>query len=224
MLRTAKRAVLGAFQSAGYDIVKRGMTAAAIAPSPAITPPPVSTAPEAPRVHLLRDAKQTPAEFHEAMVRCETSFPVQGNGDPIVEALTRDGLCIVPNFIPPELVSSMHDEALQIAERFRSGELKGPNRFHLYDDCGFLRVNTPENLAPLTAAFFDNSRIQGVVHSYLSGFGRRIEKYLDYKHSNRPDTSLHPHFDNIYRMLKVFFYLNDIPDTPRLLPCGSGRT
>lgn len=210
MLRTAKQAILGAFQSAGYDIVKRGTAVPTIARPPAAAP--VSAAPETPP-HPLGATKRAPAEFRDAMARYEASYPIQDGGDPIVEALARDGLCIVPDFLPSELVSQIHDQALPIGEGFRSRKLTGPNRHRIFDECGFLRVNSPENLAPLTAAFFDHPRIHSVVRSYLSGSGRRMERYLDYKHSNRLDTSVHPHFDNIYRMLKVFFYLNDIPDT-----------
>ncbi len=48
---------------------------------------------------------------------------------------------------------------------------------------------------------------------YLSHHARRMEKYLDYKFANRVDVNLTAHTDNIYRMLKVFFYLNNITET-----------
>lgn len=205
MLRAAKTAVLRAANLAGYEIVKRGAAPMAPPPIPAPAPPPP--------IDPILSVRRSPDEFREAMSEYEQKFPVRKNGNEIVDALEKDGLCIVPDFLPSDRVRAIHDEALAVAKTIHGGTFTGPNRITDFRDQGFLRLNSPENAAPLTAALFEDSRIKEVAQAYLSGHARRMEKYVDYKYANLFDGALHPHCDNIYRMLKVFFYLNDIPET-----------
>ena len=155
------------------------------------------------------------SDFVAEMQRYEATLAPRRTADPqfILDSLFEDGVCFVPNFLPPEALTRLHDEVLAVAREVRAGTFKEQNRHVVYPQYGFLRLNNPENVTPGAAQFFDDPRISNVVEAYLAGHGRRMEKYIDYKFDNRPDANLLPHTDNIYRMVKVFLYLNDIPDT-----------
>src|SRR5215218_8772662 len=101
MLRTAKRAVLKAVHAAGYDVVKR---------SPPSQPTPMPpAAPEKSEIDRLFAPSLPYSDFVAEMQRYEAKLAPRRAADPqfILDSLTEDGICFVPNFLPPETLTRL---------------------------------------------------------------------------------------------------------------------
>jgi hypothetical protein len=211
MLSVIKRSILAMARSAGYEIVRKDALPTAPAAAPMIAP----LAPTRP-ISPIFESEIDIGEFDAAMAEYERKFVPQRATDPgnqwIVDALTTEGFCMVPDFFPPEEIKAMHDEGVGFAVACANGTLVSDVRQQRYLEDGVFRLHKVESLAPTTAPFYSDARIADVAQAYLAGHARRMEKYLDYKFEPRPDGNIFQHFDNCYRMLKVYLYLVDLEE------------
>lgn len=138
--------------------------------------------------------------------------------DPILAALARDGIVVLPRFHSQADVDALHDTLREVAERVKTGDAPGDWDVVAYPSDGIYRVRDIEAIVPQCRALLAGSATAQIVRSYLQGEPRRTT-YVDYK----PDVGVHdnttvPHMDNCWSQVKVFTLLHDVgPDQAPLV-------
>ena len=127
----------------------------------------------------------------------------------LLDALDRDGIVVLPDYLPREQVDEMLAAAHDTMERARRGELEG-DAFTVQPEI-VVRVARADHLVPATKPFFDDEVIRGVFEAYISPDIASYRHELEYRFglSQMAQADLW-HFDNWRPICKAFLYLVDV--------------
>ncbi len=143
-----------------------------------------------------------------------------------IETFARDGVVMIPGFLPDDVVARMADEGWRSARPLMAGDDPGGLRTQEWPG-GPLRIyDLIDGPVPTAAAFFD--------HPFVAEFAERtttvgmhvLDEYLDVKYEiDGPDTNVVAHFDQWKVRLKFFLLLSDVGDeqAPFVYYSGSHR-
>lgn len=129
----------------------------------------------------------------------------------LLEALVRDGIVVVEDFVPAADVAPMLDEAETVLERVGAGEL--PEHSHTVQPHILMRVSEVDELAPATQAFFSDPVIEGVMRARMAPRVISHRRELEHRFgvSEVAQADLY-HFDNWRPIFKAFLYLDDVTE------------
>jgi hypothetical protein len=138
--------------------------------------------------------------------------PPQGRAATVVERLRRDGIVMLPGFVPPDLLAYMERTARSYARLVAGIDIDAPRpaeQCHLHDLGNDLRPDDP------ILAYLQSEEMLGIVSAYL-GFRPRLRRLAFFfnqpqPHLKGPDNvAKHFHADTHDLIaLKFFVYLHD---------------
>lgn len=127
----------------------------------------------------------------------------------LLEELDREGIAIVPGYLPADQVAAMLAGADEVIRKAKDGELTD-RTFTIQPDIIF-RIGRVDELIPATRPFFDDPVIRGVMEAYLSprvaSFRHELENRFGLSKMAQADLF---HFDNWRPICKAFLYLVDV--------------
>jgi hypothetical protein len=127
----------------------------------------------------------------------------------LLEELDREGIAIVPGYLPADQVAAMLAGADEVIRKAQDGELTD-RVFTIQPDIIF-RIGRVDELVPETRPFFDDPVIRGVMEAYLSPrvapFRHELENRFGLSKMAQADLF---HFDNWRPICKAFLYLVDV--------------
>jgi hypothetical protein len=127
----------------------------------------------------------------------------------LLEELDREGIAIVPDYMPADRIAEMLAGADEVIRKAQEGELVD-RTFTIQPDIVF-RIGKVDELIPATRPFFEDPVIRGVMEAYLSprvvSFRRELENRFGLSKMAQADLF---HFDNWRPICKAFLYLVDV--------------
>jgi hypothetical protein len=127
----------------------------------------------------------------------------------LLEELDREGIAIVPGYMPAGQVAEMLAGADEAIQKAKDGEL-ADRTFTIQPDIVF-RIGKVDELVPATLPFFEDPAISSVMEAYLSprvvSFRRELENRFGLSKMAQADLF---HFDNWRPICKAFLYLVDV--------------
>lgn len=149
---------------------------------------------------------------HFRQLRTEEPTP---QARPIVEALKRDGVVLIPDLVPPETLARMREAVPEQRAFLQSPE---GDRAYMYQDA---------HLIPAMRPFYEHPLISAISRSYLSTEAMSLRRTIGLK----THTGAFPTFESNYHMdtwkyrLKVFLFLEDVTEAnaPMVYLRGSHR-
>jgi hypothetical protein len=143
------------------------------------------------------------------------SAPATAEAAPYVDALRRDGVAVVPNLLPAEVVAGMR---AAIPERAQFLESPEGDRSLMYSDA---------HLIPALRPFFEHPLIASVVRAYISREAVPLRRTIGLKvvAGDFPTFETNYHMDTWKQRMKVFFYLDAVSsdNAPMVYLRGSHR-
>lgn len=129
----------------------------------------------------------------------------------LLEELDREGIAIVPDYLPAEQVAAMLAGADEVIRKAQEGEL-ADRTFTIQPDIVF-RIGKVDELVPETRPFFEDPVIDSVMKAYLSprvvSFRHELENRFGLSKMAQADLF---HFDNWRPICKAFLYLVDVDE------------
>jgi hypothetical protein len=129
----------------------------------------------------------------------------------LLAELDREGIAIVPGYVPAEQVAAMLAGADETIRKAEAGEL-ADRKFTIQPDIVF-RIGKVDELVPETLPFFEDATIESVMRAYLSprvvSFRRELENRFGLSKMAQADLF---HFDNWRPICKAFLYLVDVEE------------
>lgn len=127
----------------------------------------------------------------------------------LLEELDREGIAIVPDYMPADRIAAMLAGADEVIQKAKDGEL-ADRTFTIQPDIVF-RIGKVDELVPATLPFFEDPTISSVMEAYLSprvvSFRRELENRFGLSKMAQADLF---HFDNWRPICKAFLYLVDV--------------
>jgi hypothetical protein len=137
---------------------------------------------------------------------------VPGDVKTEVDTLRRDGILILPNFLPQDAFDRLHTEFFDMVDHHI-------DKFMVLDNINLYQVgyvNTlGKELIPNTFAFLKNPRVRGIfegaekrpwdVFFHLAGL-----EVVTYGESGKPDPQISMHADSFYHTHKAWLYMEDV--------------
>jgi len=124
-----------------------------------------------------------------------------------------DGILIVPDFHPQEIIVPLREKLLSMAQAVKAGTQPPEWSTYTYPDDGIYRIRSVETLVPEAKAILDHPTTNRLAHEYLGYPIRHAVNYLDYKpDSDRHDDTTVPHMDSWLSQVKIFTLLSDVTD------------
>jgi len=127
----------------------------------------------------------------------------------LLEELDREGIAIVPDYLPADQLAAMLAGADETIRKAEAGEL-ADRTFTIQPDIVF-RISQVDELIPSTRPFFEDATIESVMRAYLSprvvSFRHELENRFGLSKMAQADLF---HFDNWRPICKAFLYLVDV--------------
>ncbi len=129
----------------------------------------------------------------------------------IVNAIDKDGIFILENFLDESSCSAIVEQLEGQFEALKKGQYKGPSNAASYGAFRLGRIDEYSELAKLH--FFDNKFIENIAKSYVSKTAHSYRREADYKFQsgNFLQSDL-PHFDDWRHRFKAFLYLTEVTE------------
>lgn len=144
-----------------------------------------------------------------AVYRLRPSLHPEHAGE--LEILRRDGLLVIPDFLPAEVFEQVRQEATAILRDSTQRAVKtvGPNTIEFVD------VNRHSDVLPNIRTFFDDARLrallQGAERRKVEGYGvRKLERLVQGPPADAHDPETDLHSDIFYPVHKCWLYLTDV--------------
>lgn len=140
------------------------------------------------------------------------AYPTPPEVQADVRTLQRDGILILPDFLPQEQFDRLHTEFFETAAQHL-------DRFMVLDNINLYQVGYAHELGPElipnTFAFMSNARLRGIfegaekrpwdVFFQLAGL-----EIVTYGASGKPDPQITMHSDSFYHTHKAWLYMEDV--------------
>jgi len=128
------------------------------------------------------------------------------------ETLRRDGILILPDFIPPDEFDALRDEFFEAYDRYRD-ELFTAKSTNLYEMAYLHRL--PLGSIPHARRFVASATVQqllegGEKRSWAEFFHFSGLEYITYGESGAPDPQVTLHADAFYHTHKAWLYIEDV--------------
>jgi len=130
----------------------------------------------------------------------------------VIEALDRDGVCVIPNFLDRKLCETMIADYDRQFARVLDGTFVGD--YNAKPEYGPYRISKADEFSETAKRyFFDDPLILSVARAFVSPTAFSYRREADLKvHANLFSQSDLPHFDDWRHRFKAFLYLNDVTE------------
>ena len=133
--------------------------------------------------------------------------------DPNLRSLRQDGICVIPDFLNPEEVGTILQEAgeaLRELEEFQDTRL---GKATCMPSSGIYRLDDVERLAPASARFFSDPVIWRVARAFVSRTVTSRKRMLELRPPIEAQAITDTvHFDDWRIKFKAFLYLVDVDE------------
>lgn len=127
----------------------------------------------------------------------------------LAEALARDGVVVVPGYLPPDQVASMLGGVEEALARVGRGELK-EHVFTVQPTMTY-RIAKADEVVPATRPFFDDVSISSTMEAVIAPGVASYRHEIDYRFGVAEMAQADVfHFDNWRPICKAFLYLTDV--------------
>jgi hypothetical protein len=141
------------------------------------------------------------------------------------DALERDGVCIIPNFVDAETLKLLRDE-VHALPGYLEGRYEGDMPFKNFDSDGFCSLQVTPALPIMHRVTAENTELTCLAKALFGPEARLSAASLLNKYNpERIDSSGVPHWDDYRARLKAFLYLTDVgpENAPTIYLKGSHR-
>lgn len=131
----------------------------------------------------------------------------------IVEKLKRDGVVLVPDYMPEKIAKELGQICLDAIEQQRADDKAASSEFFAMPNYGMDRLRNSDFVDPRVKAFFDDERILSIARSITTADVISHQRMIELRDRiGRVSSSDTWHFDRPHwqHKFKAFLYLNDI--------------
>ncbi len=159
---------------------------------------------------------------HQHYRHLQRAFTVSPHQD-LLNTLKKDGIVVLDNFFPQEMVEPIANETFQLIEAVRQGQ------GDCYQNGGLLLIEEADQKLHSSAIFYEDPLINSVAKAYVSPEVVSFRRMVRYKegtgHREHEDFQIFHHFDTWKLRFKAFLYLTDVgkDQAPLIYLQGSHR-